>query len=299
MSELTTTTDTMDLTTLANEINAEHRACDDALRTGLNHAVRAGELLNRAKSRIKHGSWGQWLEDNFEGSSRTAQAYMKVAREVPTLEGAKAQRVADLSFRGALKELSESAESKPQADAHTFEDGAEAMQVLAEIRDTEAWRPAGYESFEDYMRKRWNMAPNVLEAWEEMADDPPRILRGASMEQILSSVRRISEIEMLPSEKPKLAEVGRALKEVEGDELYKLFGYGTFSEYCAKRLRLDYRARAMLALFAELDEIIPFDETETGLPYIPEDLPWESYVKGWEILTEIERLSGAEEEEQA
>ena len=99
-------TDSLGLAALADEINSAHRACDDALRAGLNHAVRAGELLVEAKSRVKHGEWGSWLGDNFEGSARTAQAYMKVAREVPNLDGEKAQRVADLSFRGALKELS-------------------------------------------------------------------------------------------------------------------------------------------------------------------------------------------------
>lgn len=105
MSELRLT-DELNLATLADEINAEHRACDAALRAGLNHAVRAGELLAGAKSRVKHGEWGRWLEENFEGSARTAQAYMKVAREIPNLDEAKAQRVADLSYRSALAELS-------------------------------------------------------------------------------------------------------------------------------------------------------------------------------------------------
>nr|MDQ3302171.1 DUF3102 domain-containing protein [Actinomycetota bacterium] len=94
------------LETLAERINAEHRACDDALRSGLRHAVNAGGLLTEAKERVNHGEWGSWLADNFEGSTRTAQAYMKVSREVPNLDAAKAQRVADLSFRGALAELS-------------------------------------------------------------------------------------------------------------------------------------------------------------------------------------------------
>ena len=70
---------------LAEKINAEHRACEEALRSGLRHAVRAGELLAEAKGQVKHGEWGRWLEENFD--------------EV------KAQRVADLSFRGALREL--------------------------------------------------------------------------------------------------------------------------------------------------------------------------------------------------
>ncbi len=102
------------LETLAERINAEHRACDDALRSGLRHAVNAGGLLTEAKERVDHGEWGSWLADNFEGSTRTAQAYMKVSREVPNLDAAKAQRVADLSFRGALAELSAPLEEKPE-----------------------------------------------------------------------------------------------------------------------------------------------------------------------------------------
>lgn len=94
------------LEALAEQINVEHRACDAALRSGLRHAVNAGGLLAEAKERVNHGEWGSWLADNFEGSTRTAQAYMKVSREVPNLDAAKAQRVADLSFRGALAELS-------------------------------------------------------------------------------------------------------------------------------------------------------------------------------------------------
>jgi predicted transcriptional regulator len=43
---------------LAEEINAEHRACEAALRSGLRHAVRAGELLTEAKGQVKHGEWG-------------------------------------------------------------------------------------------------------------------------------------------------------------------------------------------------------------------------------------------------
>jgi predicted transcriptional regulator len=73
---------------LAEEINAEHRACEAALRSGLRHAVRAGELLTEAKEQVKHGEWGTWLSANFGGSERTAQAYMRVWREMPKLEGA-------------------------------------------------------------------------------------------------------------------------------------------------------------------------------------------------------------------
>lgn len=127
-------TNMMDLATLADQINAEHRACDEALRKGLAHAVRAGELLVEAKAQVKHGQWEQWVAQNFEGSARTAQAYMKVAREIPTLDGAKAQRVALLSFRGALKELSGPAREQvlgPWTACDTFEEMNQKADAVA------------------------------------------------------------------------------------------------------------------------------------------------------------------------
>ena len=76
----------------------------------LEHALAAGRLLAEAKSQLPHGAWSRWLADNFEGSERTAQAYMRVATRWPEIE-AKAQRVADLSYRDAVKLLAEPRES--------------------------------------------------------------------------------------------------------------------------------------------------------------------------------------------
>jgi hypothetical protein len=53
----------------------------------------------------------------LRGSERTAQAYMRVFREVPKLEGANPQRVTDLSFRGALRELCASARQQKERSA--------------------------------------------------------------------------------------------------------------------------------------------------------------------------------------
>jgi hypothetical protein len=90
-----------DLTTLVDEVNAEHRACENAVGAALGHAINAGELLTEAKAGVQHGSWGTWLAEKFEGSERTAQAYMKVYRRRDEIRNG----AADLSLRGALKEL--------------------------------------------------------------------------------------------------------------------------------------------------------------------------------------------------
>ena len=86
-----------ELKALAHKINCEHRWAQGNLAAGLKHAIRAGELLLEAKAAVGHGAWLTWLEENFVGSQRTARAYMQVASN--------RQRVANLSFRDALKEL--------------------------------------------------------------------------------------------------------------------------------------------------------------------------------------------------
>ncbi len=71
------------LETLAERINAEHRACEEAATTALSHAMNAGDLLAGAKARLPHGGFGAWLEENFAGSGRTARAYMRGFAEAP------------------------------------------------------------------------------------------------------------------------------------------------------------------------------------------------------------------------
>ena len=91
------------LSTLAERINAEHHQAEAALNDGLNHAVEAGRFLLEAKSQVDHGEWSAWLDANFDGSQRTARAYMLVAVRLPELERQNGNGVANLSFRQALR----------------------------------------------------------------------------------------------------------------------------------------------------------------------------------------------------
>jgi hypothetical protein len=88
-------------TDVAVRICAEHEAAQASARDAVVHAIRAGELLIAAKAGLPHGEFGAWLAANVSFSERTAQGYMRLAR----LEPAKAQRVADLSLRVALRTL--------------------------------------------------------------------------------------------------------------------------------------------------------------------------------------------------
>ena len=91
-----------DLDQLAEEINQLHRGAERDLNAGLAKALRCGELLTQAKAECKHGEWLPWLEENFDGATRSAQAYMRVADRREEIEGKSADS-AHLSLDQALR----------------------------------------------------------------------------------------------------------------------------------------------------------------------------------------------------
>ena len=70
-----------DLIKQANEglegVSDSHNRCIAA-------AIRCGDALNEAKELVEHGEWETFLKKNFDGSLRTAQRYMRVARSIET-----------------------------------------------------------------------------------------------------------------------------------------------------------------------------------------------------------------------
>jgi Protein of unknown function (DUF3102) len=104
----------VDLETLAERINAEHEQCAKAMRAGLHHALEAGRLLLEAKTGLPHGAWLPWLREHCTMPERTAQLYMRLARELPAqLEGDKSARLADLSISEAADLLARHREPEP------------------------------------------------------------------------------------------------------------------------------------------------------------------------------------------
>lgn len=147
---------------LADKINAEHRACEAAAGTALEHAIRAGEMLAEVRADLPHGSWGSWIGANFGGSARTAQAYMRLYRR----RGEIRNGAADLSVRGALAALSapkdearldrpatlEALEAKAEGALSQARAGALGIaESLDAIYRGRGWESLGYASFADYV----------------------------------------------------------------------------------------------------------------------------------------------------
>ena len=117
------------LDSLARDINAEHCRVLDHASKAIEHARRAGEWLLKAKAQVKHGEWLPWLQANVPFSHRTAQGYIRVAKNFPKLEG-KANAVAHLSLRGALKALASPVmDGSPESEAEAYADAMEAMKI--------------------------------------------------------------------------------------------------------------------------------------------------------------------------
>ena len=88
---------------LADRINTLHREVEQHKTQMLLEARAAGELLLEAKDTVKHGEWLDWLEANFEGSGRTARAYMRIAAHWEKIGLKMAEGSANLSIAEALK----------------------------------------------------------------------------------------------------------------------------------------------------------------------------------------------------
>lgn len=123
----------LDPTGIAQRIRQAHELAAKAFSDALAHAKDAGELLCEAKTNLPHGSWLRWLRAEVGISPRTAQTYMRVARQWPELE-AKAQRVAHLPLREGLKLLAGPGqrlrwqnETDPLTRVKAFEEWVESM----------------------------------------------------------------------------------------------------------------------------------------------------------------------------
>jgi hypothetical protein len=125
------------LAAIAQDLNDEHRLACAAFQSALQHARRCGELLIEVKERLAHGEFLPWLQTNFEGSKRTAEVYITLARRWPMLEAAantqRAAHFADLSIRGALAMLAAPQPKAEPIQASLLSD-ADAFHAFATVK---------------------------------------------------------------------------------------------------------------------------------------------------------------------
>lgn len=69
------------------EINALHSELEAIVKTGIDTAIRIGELLTDCKGQLNHGEFSGWVAANCNFSQRTAQNYMKLFSHREQLAG--------------------------------------------------------------------------------------------------------------------------------------------------------------------------------------------------------------------
>jgi len=126
------------------QANVKHGAIRQAMGTMLYDARDCGRLLLEAKRLCRHGNWGCYLAECFEGSAREAQRYMQIARDWAALEPAvvgdgKNDTVSHLTIRGALALLAEPKEAPQLPPA------PEGEVLEGEVIEAEPPSPQGME----------------------------------------------------------------------------------------------------------------------------------------------------------
>jgi hypothetical protein len=152
------------LENLATEINHYHAKCEEAVGQAVAYAMEAGDRLAKAKDGLGHGEWLPWLQKNFKGTPRTAQAYMRVASNRRELE--MRSTASHLSLRGALKELSapreedEVEEDPPMTD----EQVAELVRMWMEMEGPTELSNVEQEAFEKRLASPGSREKDLLKA---------------------------------------------------------------------------------------------------------------------------------------
>jgi hypothetical protein len=225
MGEMAKTEAIAELATLANEINAEHRAFVGSLKKTAEHGIRAGELLAEAKSKCKHGEWLPWLSQNFEGAPRTAQEYMRLYNHRDEIR-AKYADSAHLSISGTLRELAAPKEQENETGVDKGLEAAheEAQKALAYHRwhwTTDESNPRRV-SVEDYARqvgKHKSEIRKYVDAYELTTGRSAKALEAQS-----SGADEGMAFE-------DMVELTSSLRTIRDKELFREKGYETFEAY--------------------------------------------------------------------
>lgn len=74
---------------LAAAANREHRKAVSKASDALEHAVRAGEILAKVRDQCSAPEWAEFIELSFDASLRTAQKYMRLARNIRAIRASR------------------------------------------------------------------------------------------------------------------------------------------------------------------------------------------------------------------
>lgn len=150
--------ESVSLETLATRINEECRAFErdkatvlEHAESGLRHAINAGEMLSEVKASLNHGEWLPWLRENFEGTPRYAQMFMKLAVNRDRLN---TKRLSHLSISGALRELEPPEEPEPEEELSVADHLERANEYHRKAQESKSHARDSFQKAQSHM-KQW------------------------------------------------------------------------------------------------------------------------------------------------
>jgi hypothetical protein len=200
-----------DLPALAEQANRYHNRAQELTSGALEVAWLAGHALLDAKRQCRHGEWLGWLADNFEGSERTAQAYIRLASNT--------QHVADLdceqSLRDALNALCKPRPPKPEPESEDTpepepEDTKETPLPIDRPIDTDDTDDTSVSYLVATLRVIDRSAATVIETAQTVTD-----FESDSMTQVLTVIAAI---------RLKLDTIEHLAKGISDDDVNHLLG---------------------------------------------------------------------------
>jgi hypothetical protein len=169
-----------DLDDLALRVRDAHAATHRAACNLLEHAMAAGDALNKALSLAPEGGWENWIKQRCEISLRTAQVYMQLSRGRAAVE---AQRAAPMSLRGALAVLKREQPGTPPA-REAKKKTAKTASTLGSL----AWAEATQEQRQRFLGAvgQRSLLSAVPGSWDLQGG----ALRATPIETILAELKR-------------------------------------------------------------------------------------------------------------
>ena len=161
------------LADLAARIVAEHTAIHGLLSDSIRRAISAGELLIEAKAMVQHGQWLPWLRDHCKISERTAQLYMRCAKNRVEIE--KSATVADLTLNEAAALLALSSDVRKLFEFAKQTEGLNGEELVQACLDASVGMIVsrrGYDPFagrSDDERREWRLYVLWLARRQRMA----------------------------------------------------------------------------------------------------------------------------------
>ena len=117
---------------MANDANDFAADAERQLRSAVDSARAAGELLLKIRKQIGHGGWGDWLKQHWNHSDRVAQKYMQIAVSW-SLIADKSPKSINHALQLLVEETGTAKPSKPaQKGAEPAQKGGEPAQKGAE-----------------------------------------------------------------------------------------------------------------------------------------------------------------------